>query len=138
MGDASTLRLLAAMMRTQGPCPERPFAVLTNDIGRLDCWKRVFLLDGDDSALRRVQELLGVRYDGRDASRADLAAIRSPAGIIMAANALVRACPSAAGAPLGLALKGDALPAAGAAAPGGWLPVFYRGRRGWVAKRFVK
>ena len=75
--DASTLRLLAAMMRTQGPRPERPFAVLTNDIGRLDCWKRVFLLDGDDSALRRVQELLGVRYDGRDASRADPAAIRS-------------------------------------------------------------
>ena len=75
--DASTLRLLAAMMRTQGPRPERPFAVLTNDIGRLDCWKRLFLLDGDDSALRRVQELLGVRYDGRDASRADPAAIRS-------------------------------------------------------------
>ena len=75
--DASTLRLLAAMMRTQGPRPERPFAVLTNDIGRLDCWKRVFLLDGDDSALRRVQEMLGVRYDGRDAPRADPAAIRS-------------------------------------------------------------
>ena len=75
--DVSTLRLLAAMMRTQGPRPERPFAVLTNDIGRLDCWKRLFLLDGDDSALRRVQELLGVRYDGRDASRADPAAIRS-------------------------------------------------------------
>jgi len=75
--DASTLRLLASMLRTQGPRPERPFAVLTNDIGRLDCWKRVFLLDGDDSALRRVQELLGVRYDGRDASRADPTEIRS-------------------------------------------------------------
>ena len=77
-GDASTLlRNTAVAMRVQGPLPERPFAVLTNDIGRLDCWKRVFLLDGDDSALRRVQEMLGVRYDGRDAPRADPAAIRS-------------------------------------------------------------
>ena len=77
-GDASTfLRLVAVERRVQGPLPERPFAVLTNDIGRLDCWKRVFLLDGDDSALRRVQEMLGVRYDGRDAPRADPTAIRS-------------------------------------------------------------
>ena len=77
-GDASTfLRLVAVERRVQGPLPERPFAVLTNDIGRLDCWERLFLLDGDDSALRRVQEMLGVRYDGRDASRADPAAIRS-------------------------------------------------------------
>ena len=62
-GDASTfLRLVAVERRVQGPLPERPFAVLTNDIGRLDCWERLFLLDGDDSALRRVQEMLGVRY----------------------------------------------------------------------------
>lgn len=66
------------------------------------------------------------------------AAVRASGGIIMAANALVRARPSAAGTPLGLALKGDVLPAAGAAAHGGWLPVIYRGRRGWVAERLVQ
>jgi len=75
--DASTLRLLAAMMRTQGPRPERPFAVLTNDVGRLDCWALRFLVDGDDSSLRCVQDRLGVRYDERAVPRADPAAIRS-------------------------------------------------------------
>ena len=55
----------------------------------------------------------------------------------MAENGLVRARPDPAGAPLGLALRGDVLPAAGGSARGGWLPVLYRGRRGWVAKRLA-
>ena len=77
-GDASTLlRNTAVAMRGQGPLPERPFAVLTNDIGRLDCWARRFLVDGDDSSLRCVQDRLGVRYDERAVPRADPAAIRS-------------------------------------------------------------
>lgn len=56
----------------------------------------------------------------------------------IAADALVRARPDAAGAPLGLALRGDALPAADPPAAGGWRAVLYRGRRGWVAERFLK
>lgn len=55
----------------------------------------------------------------------------------MTENGLVRARPDPAGAPVGLALRGDVLPVAGPPAPGGWLPVLYRGRRGWVAKRLV-
>ena len=77
-GDASTLlRNTAAAMRVQRPLPVRPFAVLTNDVGRLDCWALRFLVDGDDSSLRCVQDRLGVRYDERAVPRADPAAIRS-------------------------------------------------------------
>jgi len=76
--DDSTLILhVAAAMRCQGPDPMPPFAVLTNDIGRLECWVRPFVVDADDSSLRCVQESLGVRYDERDASRASPTTIRA-------------------------------------------------------------
>ena len=75
--DTRPLRRLAAAMRATGPLPERPFAVLTNDLGRLECWQRLFLVDANDSSLRRVQELLGVRYGGRDADPASPTAIRA-------------------------------------------------------------
>ena len=71
------LRHVAAGLRVAGPQPLPPFAVLTNDLGRLECWARPFIVDADDSSLRCVQELLCVRYDKRDAARAAPSAIRS-------------------------------------------------------------
>ncbi len=54
------------------------------------------------------------------------------AALRLAANAFVRAAPSAAAEPLGLARRGDALIHTGETAPGGWLRVDWRGGTGWV------
>jgi len=51
-------------------------------------------------------------------------------------NCFVRAAPSAAGAVLGVAKRGDALPFGGKVTRQGWIMVEYRGRTGWVAGRF--
>ena len=50
-------------------------------------------------------------------------------------NCFVRAAPSAAGAVLGVAKRGDALPYGGKTR-GGWLAVEYLGTPGWVTGRF--
>lgn len=53
-------------------------------------------------------------------------------------NCFVRAAPSAAGAVLGVAKRGDALPFAGEATDEGWIAVDYRGALGWVTGKLAK
>ena len=52
--------------------------------------------------------------------------------ITMEENALLRARPDPAARAVGLALKGDALPAAKRPAVNGYVPVRYRGGVAWV------
>ena len=52
-------------------------------------------------------------------------------------NCFVRDAPSASGAVLGVAKRGDALPWGGTESSGGWLAVTYRGDEGWVSERFA-
>lgn len=53
-------------------------------------------------------------------------------------NCFVRAVPSSAGAVLGVAKRGDALPFAGEATGEGWIAVEYRGALGWVTGKLAK
>ena len=52
-------------------------------------------------------------------------------------NCFVRDAPSASGAVLGVAKRGDALPWGGTESSGGWLAVTYRGDEGWVSGRLA-
>ena len=52
-------------------------------------------------------------------------------------NCFVRDAPSASGAVLGVAKRGDALPWGGTESSGGWLAVTYRGNEGWLSERFA-
>lgn len=53
-------------------------------------------------------------------------------------NCYVRATPSAAGAVLGVAKRGDALPFGGKVTREGWIMVEYRGITGWATGRFAE
>ena len=50
-------------------------------------------------------------------------------------NCFIRATPSAAGAVLGVAKRGQCLPYGGQTTPEGWRLILYRGAPGWVTGR---
>ena len=50
-------------------------------------------------------------------------------------NCFIRAAPSAAGAVLGVAKRGQSLPYGGRTTPEGWRLILYRGVPGWVTGR---
>ena len=52
--------------------------------------------------------------------------------IALSENRFIRSAPSAAGAVLGVAKRGERLPCGGRTTPEGWRLVWYRGMWGWV------
>ena len=63
---------------------------------------------------------------------------RTQAVVRFRESCFVRAAPSAAGAALGVMMRGEGLPCGGDASPDGWLSVIYRGKKGWVSGRFAE
>ena len=57
--------------------------------------------------------------------------------VLLRENCFVRGAPSASGAVLGVAKRGDALPLGGTESSGDWLSVAYLGGEGWVSGRFA-